>query len=59
MPAYGFPARTYTEDLAAWPGDSSDSGRALPVLQALWLIAAAMLLVVLLILHMMWRPGLA
>ena len=33
VPAYGFPARSYREDLAAWPGDSSDSGRALLVLR--------------------------
>ena len=58
VPAYGFPARSYAEDLAAWPGDSSDSGRALPVLQVLWLYAAAMLLMVCLVLCMTWQPGL-
>ena len=58
VPAYGFPARSYAEDLAAWPGDSSESGRALPVLQVLWLNAAAMLFVVLHVLRIMWQPGL-
>ncbi len=58
VPAYGFPARSYAEDLAAWPGDSSDSGRALLVLQAVWLKAAALMRVVLAVLRMMWQPGL-
>ena len=58
VPAYGFPARSYAEDLAAWPGDSSESGRALPVLQVLWLNAVAMLLMILFALRMMWQPGL-
>ena len=58
VPAYGFPARSYAEDLAAWPGDSSESGRVLPVLRVLRLDAAAMLLMVLLVLCMTWQPGL-